>query len=157
MNAETFERCFNENIDREKNNFVDTVEDRIQNGILTAFDSVVAPETDLAIRSINSSSGRDTTSVTANSERGEHIRITAPFENVSAGNNTLHALNTNDETRNNIPGEVSELSVPGTHCDRQPHTHHSSEFFGSHSVAPLYLLRITLALELPSRQGGVVL
>ena len=30
----------------------------------------------------------------------------------------------NDETGNNIPDEVSELSVPGTHFDRKPHIHH---------------------------------
>ena len=57
------------------------------------------------------------------SVRGEHIGITAPFENVSKRNNTLHVLNTNDETRNKIPDELSELSVPDTHFDRQPHTY----------------------------------
>ena len=29
----------------------------------------------------------------------------------------------NDETRNNIPNEVSELLAPGTYFYRQPHTH----------------------------------
>ena len=37
-------------------NFVETVEDRIQNAILTALDSIVAPKIELAIWSINSSS-----------------------------------------------------------------------------------------------------
>ena len=44
-------------IDREMTNIVDTVEDRTQNAILTAIDSIVAPKTELAIRSINTSSG----------------------------------------------------------------------------------------------------
>ena len=61
----------------------------------------------------------------ANREPGEHIGITVPFENVSERNNTLHVFNTNDETRNDIPDEVKELSVRGTHFDRQPYTHHS--------------------------------
>ena len=39
-------------------------------------------------------------------------------------NNTLHVLNTNDETRKKVPDDVSELSVPDTLCDRQPHAHH---------------------------------
>ena len=104
---------------------VDTVEDGIQNAILSAIDSMVVRKIGLAIRSINASSGRDATSVTANSERGEQIGITAPFENVSERNNTLYVLNVNDETRNNIPDEVSELSVPGTHYDRQSHAHHT--------------------------------
>ena len=67
-------------------NIVDTVEDRIQNAILTAIDNIVAPKIELAIRSINASSGRDVTSVTANSERGEHIG-NASFENASGNNN----------------------------------------------------------------------
>ena len=60
------ERCFNEKIDREMSNIVDTVEDKIQNAILTAIDSIVAPKIELAIRSLHASSGQDATSVTAN-------------------------------------------------------------------------------------------
>ena len=69
MKVKTLERCFNERIDREMSNIVDTVEDRIQNAILTAIDNIVAPKIALAIKSINASSGRDATSVSANSER----------------------------------------------------------------------------------------
>ena len=124
VNVKTLERCFNERIDREMSNVVDTVEDRIQNAILTAIDNIVAPKIELAIRSINASSGRDVTSVTANSERGERVGINASFENASE-NNILRVSNVNDETRQNIPDEVSELSVPGTRFDRQPQTDHS--------------------------------
>ena len=123
VNVKTLERCFNERIDREKSNFVDTVEDRIQNAILIAIDNIVAPKIELALMSINASSGRYVTSVTANSERGERVGINASFENASE-NNTLRVSNVNDETRQNIPDEVSELSVPETHFDRQPHPHH---------------------------------
>ena len=124
MNVKTLERCFNKIIDREMSNIVDTVEDRIQNAILTAIDNIVVPKIELAIKSINASSGRDATSVSANSERGEHVGISTSFENASGNNNTLGVSNVNDETRHNIPDEVSELSVPVTHFDRQPHTHH---------------------------------
>ena len=64
-------------------NIVDTVKISIQNPILTAIDSIITPRIELAVRSINASSGRDARNLTANSERGEHIGITAPFENVS--------------------------------------------------------------------------
>ena len=124
LNVKTLERCFNERIDREMNNIVETVEDRIQNAILTAIDNIIAPKIELAIRSINASSGRDVTSVSANSERREHAGINASFENASENNNKLNSTNENDETRKNIHDEVSELSVPGTHFDRQPHSHH---------------------------------
>ena len=87
VNVKTLERCFNERIDREMNNIVDTVEDRIQNAILTAIENIVAPKIELAIRSINASSGRDASNVTANSERGERVGIIASFENASENNN----------------------------------------------------------------------
>ena len=109
-------------------NIIDTVENRIQNAIWTAIDKIVAPKIELAIRSINASSGWDVTSVSANSERREHVGIIASFENASGNNNTLGVSNVNDETRHNIPDEVSEFSVPETHFDRQPHTHHTHAF-----------------------------
>ena len=90
MNVKTLEGCFNERIDREISNFVDTVEDRIQNAFLTAIDNIVAPKIELAIKSIFASSGRGATSVTANSERGEQVGINAPFKNASGNNNVLH-------------------------------------------------------------------
>ena len=124
MSVKTVESCFNERIDREMNNIVDTVEDRIQNATLTAIDNIVTPKTELAIRSINASSGRDATSVSANSERRERVGINASFENTSKNNDTLDVSNVNDETRHNIPDEICGLSVPETHFDRQPHTHH---------------------------------
>ena len=79
MSVKTLERCFNERIDREMSNIVDTVEDRIQNAILTAIENIVAPKNELAIRSINASSGRDATSVSANSERRERVGINSSF------------------------------------------------------------------------------
>ena len=83
LNVKTLEKCFNEMGDREMGNIVDTVEDRIQNAVLTAIDNIITPKSELATRSINASSGRDATSVMVNSERGEDIGVTAPFENVS--------------------------------------------------------------------------
>ena len=139
VNVKTLERCFNERIDREMSNIVDTVEDRILNAILTIIDSIIAPKIELAIRSINASSGRDTDqchSITAISERGERIGITAPFDSASENNNVFHISNTNDETRNNIPDEVSEFSVPGTCFDRQSHTHHSMSELKTNDISP---------------------
>ena len=124
VNVKTLERCFNGRIDREMNNIVDTVEDRIENAILTAIDSIVAPKIELEIGSKNAPSGRNATSATANSERGEQIGIIASFEKVSEINNVLSVPNVNDETRNNIPDEVSGLSFPESRFDWQIHTHH---------------------------------
>ena len=79
-------------------NFVDTIGDRIENAFLTAIDSIVAPKIELAISSINAPSGRHATSITANSEQGEHVGNTAFFENASGNNTVLHISNMNDET-----------------------------------------------------------
>ena len=124
MNAKTLERCFNEKIDREMSNIVDTVEGGIQNAILTDIDNIVAPKIELAIRSKNAPSGRDATNVSANSERREYVGIITSFENASGNNNTLGVSKVNDETRHNILDEVRELSVPETHFDRRAHFHH---------------------------------
>ena len=124
MIVKTLERCVNERIDREMSNIVDTVEDRIQNAILTAIENIVAPKIELAVRSINASSGRDATSVSVNSKRRERVGVNASLENASINNGTLDVSNVNDETRHNNPDEVSELSVPETHIDRQALTHH---------------------------------
>ena len=124
LNMKTLERCFNERIDREMSNVVDTVEDRIQNAILTDIDNIVAPKIELAIRSINASSGRDVTSVSANSERREHVGINASFGNASENNNTLGVTNINDESRHSFQDGVSESLVQGTQFDRQSHAHH---------------------------------
>ena len=56
---------------------VDTVKKRIQNTILAAIDSIVVSKIELALRSLNASSGRDATSVTASSKREEHVWIIA--------------------------------------------------------------------------------
>ena len=125
VNEKTLERCFEVKVDRKMSNIVDTIEDRIQNAFLTAIDDIVAPKIELAIRSINAPSGLDVTSVTANSEHGENVGTNTSFENASENNNVLHVSNVNDETRKNIPDEVSELSVTETYFGRQAHAHHN--------------------------------
>ena len=124
MGVKTLERCFNERIDREMSNIVDTVKEKIQNANLTAIDNLVTPKIELAIGSINASFGRDMTNVSAYSERREHVGINGSFENASRNDDTLGVSNVFDETRHNLPDEVSELLVPEAHFDRQPQTHH---------------------------------
>ena len=59
MSVQTLERCSNEKIDRHLGNIVDTVENRIQNAILTAIDNIITPRVELAVWSINAPFGRD--------------------------------------------------------------------------------------------------
>ena len=147
VSVKSLERCFNERIDREMSNIIDTVEDRIQNAILAAIDNIVAPKIELTIRSINAPSGQDVTSVSANLEYREQVGINASFENASGNNNTLGVSNINDETRHNNRDELSELSLPETRFNRQPQIHHMvtgqtaqpnqfSEFLTGRNVTP---------------------
>ena len=106
----TLENCLTDRNDGEMDNVVDTVEYEIQNKILTAIDNTMTPRVELA-----ASSGREATSVIANSERGEHIGITASFEIVSSKNKSFHESSVNDETRGNIPDEISKVSVLRIH------------------------------------------
>ena len=102
-------------------NSVDTIEDRIQYAILTAIDSIIDPEVELGNSSMNACSGQDATSVTANSECEEHKGITATFEEVSEGNDSIHVCSTIDETQHYISVNLGKLSVPGTIFHRLPH------------------------------------
>ena len=165
LNVKTLERCFNERIDREMSNIVDTVEDRIQNAVLTAIDNIVTPKIELAIRSINASSGRDVTSVSGNSERRDHERMNTSFGSASENNGTLGMTNANDETRCNPHDRVGELSVAGTQFDQQSPAHHvvSGGSTESHHMNPLktcifkivllQLLWLKLSLQLISFQA----
>ena len=90
------ERCNSEKIDRETGKIVDAVENEIQNAIFTAIDGIITPEIELAITSINSSSGQDATSVMANSQRGEHRGITTFSENLFKSFNILNVSTTNN-------------------------------------------------------------
>ena len=105
MSVKTLERCYNERIDREMSNIVDTVEDRIQNAILTAIDNIVTPKIELAIRLLNASSGRDVTSVSANSEPREHVGINASFENTSVAAH-LRCLRSDDPLNKGHPRSI---------------------------------------------------
>ena len=124
VDVQTWERCFKEMIDREMSKTFDTVENRIPNAVSTAIDNINTPCNDLAVRSINASSGPVATSITLSSGRGEPIGITASFENVCTRKNTFHELSANDETQKNIPDMVNYLLVPETLGDRQSHSHH---------------------------------
>ena len=65
------QRCLYDKVDKEMSNIVDLLEDWIQSAFLNALDNIVALKTELEIGSIDASSRRYVTSVTANSHREE--------------------------------------------------------------------------------------
>ena len=72
-------KCLTDKIDEEMGNFVEPVENRIQNSILTAIDYVVTPRIELAVRPINAFSRWDAANFIANSEHGERIGILTTY------------------------------------------------------------------------------
>ena len=74
---------------------------------------------------MNASSEREAGSITGTSERGEPVRNTAFFDNVSDRIFAFSELIMADDTRGNNPDELREVLLPGTHFDGQSHTHHS--------------------------------
>ena len=154
MHVKSLERCFNGTIDREGGITVDTVKDRFLNAILTSIAKSNTLKIELGNKSRKASSGQGVTSVEASSDRGEHIKFTTIFENVSDRSNTQHVFKTNDGSRNNIPDEVSELSVPGTRFDRQPHTHHvvTGETTQTNQIPEFFTGRFLTPCDPPSHQ-----
>ena len=103
VNVKKLGRCFNEMIDRETSNFVETDEDKIQKAILTAININIAPKIELVVRSIAASSGREMANTRTESEREERVGITALFEYASENYIVLDVSNMNEETQNYIP------------------------------------------------------
>ena len=126
MNVQRLEWRLTDRIDRAMSNNAETVENRIQNAILTAIDNIIIPRIEIAVRSIIVFSGWDAASVPAISGCVKHIGKTAWLENLSDRINTFHEINVNDEIRENFPDEVDKFSVPRTLFDWQSHTHHNT-------------------------------
>ena len=127
VDGQTWEKSLTKRFAREMGNIIETVEKKIQSALLSAMDNLLTPRFELAVRSMNASSRLDTVSVTAILECGEQVHIISSFEYLSDSHNTVHELNVNDETRGNIPDEVSDFPVPRTHYDRQLHTYYKKK------------------------------
>ena len=59
VNVQTLEKCFNEKMDREMINIVNTVEDRILNAMLTANSNIITSRIEITVGSINASIIKD--------------------------------------------------------------------------------------------------
>ena len=106
--------------------FVKTVEDRVQNVFLTAMDNIITPISELAVKSMNTSSGQEVASVTTICERGEQLGIFALHGNVCDMNRTFLEMNSTDETEEDIADEVSDLAVSKAQFDWRLQTNHTN-------------------------------
>ena len=70
-------------------NVVETVNYGIQNAIFLAKDDIITPRLELVVKSKKALSGQNVASVTANSEYGEEIGVSASPGNVSDRNSTF--------------------------------------------------------------------
>ena len=106
-----------------------TLETRFQDAVLTAIENLVIPRVEMAMKSINASSGRNQdVNVMERDQRDfsgdiEDLRMTA-----SSRINPYTDLNKIDKTRGNSALEVNDLVVNEKNIDRQTHTHHTCCF-----------------------------
>ena len=117
-------------IDRDRSeveNAVTTVETSEHDAVLAAMDSTEIFTVELALKSVNASSGRGPSSVLLDSGwRGSSQNIEGLPMNTSSRLDSNTELSRNDETRDKITLKASELSVSGKNFTRQSHIHHIS-------------------------------
>ena len=107
----TFKRSMIDEALMELSDVVETVEEKIRNSVLTAIEIIITPRIELAIRSMNATSGWNTASVTSISERGEQTMINASFENLSARYFAFQEIKNTDRIRGyNFDDNVSFCS-----------------------------------------------
>ena len=101
-----------------------TVETKVQEAVLTAIGNLLIPRVELALKSVNVSTGHVVGSVVLDldqrdfSEKVEGLQITA-----SSRINANTDLNEIDETRSNNTIEAGELLVNEMNVDRHEHSH----------------------------------
>ena len=126
VDIRTFERSITNKVLNEVDNVVATVETRVHDAILSAMEGLVLPRVELAMKSVNESSGLDSESVVLDPDlRNFSGNIESLQMAASSRMHSITDLNKIDETRGNITVEASELSVNEKNFDQQAHTHHS--------------------------------
>ena len=106
-----------------------TVENRVQDAVLNAVESLVVSRVELALKSANASSGR---SVDGNVLEPDQRDLSGNIESLqmtdSSRINSHRDLIKVDETPGNSAIEVGDLLVNERNIDRQTHTHHNYSF-----------------------------
>ena len=115
VNVQTLERCLTKQIDKEPGILVVTIADRNQNAILPALDNMSTPTIKPTVRSNNAPSGKDTVSVTANSELGNVEGLLADLKTFPK--RATHFMKGTRMMLWIISDELSELSIPEAQYD----------------------------------------
>ena len=101
------------------------VETRVQDAVLTALENLVIPRVELAMKSVNASSGRRVDSVVLDCDQRDFSGNIEGLQMTASSRVNSHTdLNRIDETRGNIIVERGDLLVNERNIDRQTHTHH---------------------------------
>ena len=104
------------------------VEIRVQAAVLTAIETLIIPGVELAMKSVNASSGHGIGSVVSDLDQGDFSGNIAGLRMTpSTRINSDTDLNRIDESRGNITGEGGDLLFNERNIDRQANTHHSFE------------------------------
>ena len=114
-------------IRRAVDNAVSTVENRMDDAILTAMDKVVIPRIEMAVKSITSSSGHGPNSDVQNPDRRDFLENAgnSPFMSASSRFDLNRNQDRNDETHNEENFEDGDFRALRPDYDWRAQAHHS--------------------------------
>ena len=122
----TLERNVVDKSRSEVDSVMTTVETRVQDAVLSAIEDLVLPRVELAMKSINASSGRDADSVVPDPDwRDFSGNIEGLQMTTSSRFNSNSDLNRIDENRGSIAVEGGDLLVNERNFERQTNRHSS--------------------------------
>ena len=99
MDIQILEKNFNSKVRSDVDSVMTTDETRVQGLVLSVIDNIVIPRVDLAINSVNASSGHCIGSVVLDPDRGYFSGNDETFQMTTSDRSTSHAdLNKIDET-----------------------------------------------------------
>ena len=110
---------------------------------MTAIENLVIPMLELAMKSVNASSGHRVGSVVLDPDQRDFSRSIGSLQMIASSRINSHTdLNRIDETRGNFTVEGGELLVNEKNIDRQTHAHHS---YALESLQNLEDLRVSIS------------
>ena len=127
VDMRTLEKNFVRKVRRNVDGVMTTVETKAQNAVLTVIENLVLPRVELAMKSVNASSGHRVGGAVLDPDGVDFSGNIEGLQLTTSNRINSHTdWNRIDETRGNTIVEEGDLSVNWRNIDRQTHTHHSS-------------------------------
>ena len=127
MDMHTLEKNVASKVQFEVDNVMTTVETRVPDAVMTAIKNLVFSRVELAMKSVNASSGHVVGSFVLDPDQRDFSgKIESQQMTASSRMNSHTVLSSIDETCGNIIVEGGDLLVNERNIDQQTHTYHSN-------------------------------